>query len=210
MRFYAREEYRLKDYKKYSDEKLLTLYGKKEPEIMEYLLGKYKPLVLKKANALYLIGGDTDDLIQEGMIGLFKAVRDFDSQKEASFYHFAELCITRQMYKAVEASRRKKHVPLNSYISLYDEAGENGMMLADMLMEESGQNPERMFIDRETYLQELEKLSENLSKMEKQVLDYTLEGLNYRQIAKKLDKPPKSIDNALQRIRGKLEKQHNL
>lgn len=196
----------MRDYGNYSDEELFLHFGQNEPEIVDYLLDKYKPLVRKKANALYLIGGDTDDLIQEGMIGLFKAVRDFDPEKEASFYYFAELCIARQMYHAVEASRRKKHAPLNSYISLYDEAGENGMTLADMLMEEADKNPERMFIDRETFLLRLEKLSESLSKMEKQVLEYTLDGLDYKQIAGKLKKSPKSVDNALQRIKGKFEK----
>ena len=194
----------MEDFLKYSDEELLSRFGKKEPEVMDYLLGKYKPLVRKKANALYLIGGDTDDLIQEGMIGLFKAVESFDQEKESSFYHFAELCITRQMYSAVEASRRKKHAPLNSYISLYDEEGENGVRLADVLSEEGEKNPERMFIDRETFLQDLEKLSENLSTMERKVLDCILEGLNYKQIAAKLGKSPKSIDNALQRIKRKV------
>lgn len=194
----------MEDFLKYSDEELLSRFGKKEPEVMDYLLGKYKPLVRKKANALYLIGGDTDDLIQEGMIGLFKAVESFDQEKESSFYHFAELCITRQMYSAVEASQRKKHAPLNSYISLYDEEGESGVRLADVLSEEGEKNPERMFIDRETFLQDLEKLSENLSTMERKVLDGILEGLNYRQIAAKLGKSPKSIDNALQRIKRKV------
>lgn len=194
----------MEDYGKYSDEELLSQFGKNKSEIMEYLLGKYKPLVRKKANALYLIGGDTDDLIQEGMIGLFKAVESFDPEKDSSFFHFAELCITRQMYSAVEASRRKKHAPLNSYISLYDEAGENGVRLADVLSEEGEKNPERMFIDRETFLQDLEKLSENLSTMERQVLDGILEGLNYKQIAAKLGKSPKAIDNALQRIKRKV------
>ncbi|MCM1257741.1 MAG: sigma-70 family RNA polymerase sigma factor [Roseburia sp.] len=194
----------MEDYGKYSDEELLSQFGKNKPEIMEYLLGKYKPLVRKKANALYLIGGDTDDLIQEGMIGLFKAVESFDGEKDSSFFHFAELCITRQMYSAVEASRRKKHAPLNSYISLYDEAGENGVRLADVLSEEGEKNPERMFIDRETFLQDLEKLSENLSTMERQVLDGILEGLNYKQIAAKLGRSPKAIDNALQRIKRKV------
>lgn len=204
MRSCAREEYSLEDYGKYSDEELLSRFGKNKTDIMEYLLGKYKPLVRKKANALYLIGGDTDDLIQEGMIGLFKAVESFDANMDTSFFHFAELCITRQMYSAVEASRRKKHAPLNSYVSLYDEAGENGVRLADVLSEEGEKNPERMFIDRETFLQDLEKLSENLSTMERQVLDGILEGLNYKQIAAKLGKSPKAIDNALQRIKRKV------
>ena len=191
-------------YKCMTDEELIEKLRAGEKAIMDYIMEKYKNLVRKEANAMYLIGGETDDLIQEGMIGLFKAVESFDQEKESSFYHFAELCITRQMYSAVEASRRKKHAPLNSYISLYDEEGENGVRLADVLSEEGEKNPERMFIDRETFLQDLEKLSENLSTMERKVLDGILEGLNYKQIAAKLGKSPKSIDNALQRIKRKV------
>lgn len=179
-------------------------YGRKE-EIQDYILGKYKPLVRKRANALYLIGGDTDDLIQEGMIGLFKAIRDFNPDKDSSFYHFAKMCVERQMYTAIEASRRKKHAPLNSYISLYDDADEKGMPLADVLTGEEDENPEYLLIDRESVKQKLDALSENLSKMEKQVFDYMLEGLNYRQIAEKMGKSPKAIDNAIQRMKGKVE-----
>ncbi len=179
-------------------------YGRKE-EIQDYILGKYKPLVRKRANALYLIGGDTDDLIQEGMIGLFKAIRDFNPDKDSSFYHFAKMCVERQMYTAIEASRRKKHAPLNSYISLYDDADEKGMPLADVLTGEEDENPEYLLIDRESVKQKLDALSKNLSKMEKQVFDYMLEGLNYRQIAEKMGKSPKAIDNAIQRMKGKVE-----
>ena len=112
-----------KEYQGQPDEMLIELLRSGQPELMDYIMEKYKFLVRKRAKAMFLIGGDTDDLIQEGMIGLFKAVESFDQEKESSFYHFAELCITRQMYSAVEASRRKKHAPLNSYISLYDEEG---------------------------------------------------------------------------------------
>lgn len=179
-------------------------YGNKE-EIQDYLLDKYKPLVRKRANALYLIGGDTDDLIQEGMIGLFKAIRDFCPDKDSSFYHFARLCVERQMYTAIEASRRKKHAPLNSYVSLYDDSDEKGMALADVLAGEQKENPEYLLIDRESVNHKLSALSKNLSKMERQVFDYMLEGMNYRQIAEKMGKSPKAIDNAIQRMKGKAE-----
>lgn len=194
------------DYTGCSDEELITRIHQDEDGVMDYILDKYKPLVRKNANALYLIGGDTDDLIQEGMIGLFKAIRDYETDKEASFYHFAELCITRQMYTAVEASQRKKHAPLNSYVSLYDDSREDGMVLADVLTGEQDENPEHMLIDRENLSQKLRVFSECLSKMEKQVFDYMLEGLNYRQIAEKTGKTPKSIDNAIQRMRTKYMK----
>ena len=206
------------DYADCSDEELIARYRENEAGtlqnavscanregIMEYILDKYKPLVRKRANALYLIGGDTDDLIQEGMIGLFRAIQDFRLEKEASFYHFAKLCIERQMYTAVEASRRKKHAPLNSYISLYDDSGAKGVALADVLEGETDENPEHLLIDRENVSQMLKTLSGNLSKMERQVFDYILEGLNYRQIAEQMKKSPKAIDNAIQRIRGKAE-----
>ncbi len=192
------------EYADCSDEELLLRMNENNG-IMAYILDKYKPLVRRRANALYLIGGDTDDLIQEGMIGLFKAIQDYRPGKEASFYHFARLCIDRQMYTAVEASRRKKHAPLNSYISLYEDSDEKGMTLADVLTGEEDKNPESLLIDRENIRQKLDELSKNLSKMEKQVFDYMLEGLSYRQIAEKMGKSPKAIDNAIQRMKGKAE-----
>ena len=121
------------DYQEMSDEQLIGQLRSGDSGVMDYILDKYKPLVRKKANAVFLIGGETDDLIQEGMIGLFKAVRDYDGGKEASFFSFAELCITRQLYKAVEASNRKKHAPLNTYISFYSETGEEVHSLAETL-----------------------------------------------------------------------------
>ena len=192
-------------YKDVSDEQLIGRLRDGQAGVMDYLMEKYKNLVRKRANALYLIGGETEDLIQEGMIGLFKAVQDFCPGKETSFYHFAELCIMRQMYTAVEASRRKKHAPLNSYISLYDDSGTDGIALADVLAGEADENPEHLLIDKESIQQKLRDLSKNLSKMEKQVFDYMLEGLNYRQIAEKMEKSPKAIDNAIQRMKGKAE-----
>lgn len=199
----------MEDYKKYSDEELIDKLRSGAAEIMDYILGKYKPLVRKKAKALYLIGGDTDDLIQEGMIGLFKAIRDYQPEKEAFFGYFADICITRQMYTAVEASQRKKHAPLNSYISLYEESKENGVPLMDVLTGVVDENPEHMVIRRENLDQKLKELTGNLSKMEMQVFCHTMEGLDYKQIADTLHKSPKTIDNALQRIRMKFEKQNS-
>ena len=191
------------EYSQYSDEELIAKIRKNEDGVMDFILNKYKALVRKNANALYLMGGENDDLIQEGMIGLFKAIRDFQPDKESSFYHFAELCISRQMYTAVEASQRKKHAPLNSYISLYDDSREDGVALAEVLSAEEDGNPEHLLIHKENLMQKFEDFSKCLSKMEKKVFDYMLEGLNYKQIAEELDKSPKSIDNAIQRMRTK-------
>ena len=187
------------------DEELIEELRNGDEKIMDYILDKYKPLVRKKANAMYLIGGDTDDLIQEGMIGLFKAIRDYNKEKESSFYHFAELCISRQIYTVVEASNRKKHAPLNSYVSLYSGMNEDGVVLADSLTTGAMENPEQMMIDQESLFLFMEDLKGRLSKMERQVLDYYLAGLNYQQIASEMEKSPKTIDNALQRIKAKVK-----
>ena len=188
-----------------TDEELIRQMRAGDKEIVDYLMVKYKNLVRKKANAFFLIGADNDDLIQEGMIGLFKAIRDYQEDKEVSFYHFAELCISRQMYTAMEASQRKKHAPLNSYVSLYEETNEEGKMpLSEVLQSLTDGNPEDLVIDRDNVLAFQEKINERLSKMERQVLVLTLQGLDYQQIAEIMEKPAKSIDNALQRIKGKL------
>ncbi|MDD6182423.1 MAG: RNA polymerase sporulation sigma factor SigH [Lachnospiraceae bacterium] len=188
-----------------TDEELIRQMRAGDKEIVDYLMVKYKNLVRKKANAFFLIGADNDDLIQEGMIGLFKAIRDYQEEKEVSFYHFAELCISRQMYTAMEASQRKKHAPLNSYVSLYEETNEEGKMpLSEVLQSLTDGNPEDLVIDRENVLAFQEKINERLSKMERQVLVLTIQGLDYQQIAEIMEKPAKSIDNALQRIKGKL------
>lgn len=191
-------------YQDLSDEQLIEKLRSGDTRIMDYILDKYKPLVRKRANAMFLIGGDTDDLIQEGMIGLFKAIRDYNGEKEASFFHFAQLCITRQLYSAVEASNRKKHAPLNSYISFYSDPGDEGKSLAETLTTGVMDNPEQMMIDQENTALFWEKLKEDLSKMEKEVLDEYLSGQNYQQIAQKIGKSPKAIDNALQRIKTKI------
>ena len=139
------------DYEKKTDEELIMDFRGGDTAIMDYLLEKYKPMVKKKAKAMYLLGGDSDDLIQEGMIGLFKAVRDYDSAQEASFGTFAQICVTRQLYSAIRASRRKKHLPLNSYISLYDNeeiSEEKESELIQIQNVASTNNPEDLVIHK--------------------------------------------------------------
>ncbi|EOS21963.1 RNA polymerase sigma-H factor [Lachnospiraceae bacterium 3-1] len=195
------------EYQSWTDEMLIEALRSGRPELMDYIMEKYKYLVRKRANAMFLIGGDTDDLIQEGMIGLFKAIRDYRQEKDASFFRFADLCITRQIYHAVEASQRKKHQPLNSYISLSTAMGEDGQdTLLDLLETFENANPEQLFIDRENVKAIQEKVRQSLSVFEQQVLEFYLSGMNYRQIAEKMEKDPKAIDNAMQRIRGKFYK----
>lgn len=191
-------------YNMMADEELIRCLRNGEKEITEYIINKYKNLVKEKAKAMFLLGGDNDDLIQEGMIGLFKAIRDYDEEQETSFYHFAELCISRQMYTAIEASKRQKHIPLNSYVSIYDEKDEQPLIDTIQAVKET--NPEALFLNKE-YLQMIEvELKKNLSEFENKVLYLHLFGMDYQKIAKVLDKTPKSIDNALQRIKGKTKK----
>lgn len=195
------------DFQKYSDEELIELYRSGKEQAIDSIFEKYKNLVRKKAKAMYLAGGDNDDLIQEGMIGLYKAVRDFDGSKDASFATFASMCINRQMITAVTASNRKKNVPLNSYVSFDMPANTNvdtDMKLVDVLLPGTEQNPEKLFLDKEHTAQLEQKLEKILSPFEKKVLDLYLEGKDYIWIANELEKPAKSIDNALQRIRNKV------
>ena len=192
-------------YNRKTDEELLRRMHNGDKKVIDYLMVKYKNLVRKKAKALFLIGADNDDLIQEGMIGLFKAIRDYQEEKDSSFYHFAEICISRQMYTAMEASQRKKHAPLNSYVSLDEEPDNAGQIpLTEVLQSLTNGNPEDMVIDQENVEAFQKKIEKCLSKMEKEVLALTLQGLDYHQVAQIMDKSPKSIDNALQRIKGKL------
>lgn len=192
-------------YENMSDEALIAAYRAGENEIIDYLMEKYKYLVKRRAKTLFLIGGETDDLIQEGMIGLFKAVRDYDAGKDSSFFHFADLCIARQIYTAIEASNRKKHAPLNSYVPLYEEnenAGE--LLIPEVLRTDMEGNPEQMFIDREDMDDFRKKVKNRLSAMEQEVLAYYLQGYHYVRIAELMGKEPKSVDNALQRLKKKL------
>ena len=197
-------------YDKLTDEQLMEQLKAGDQDIMDYIMDKYKSMVRKKARAMYLLGGENEDLIQEGMIGLIKAVRDYDGAHGTSFSSFAELCVSRQMYSAIEASRRKKHLPLNSYISLYEESevqhDGKKMPLIDTIEAEQETDPEALYFGREYTEAFIEQLKENLSPMENHVLYLHLMGTDYRKIAELLDKSPKSIDNAIQRIRGKAEK----
>ena len=189
-----------------TDEEIVRYIRQGHKEGMEYLLDKYKELVRNRARSLYLMGGEREDLIQEGMIGLFKAIQGFDETKDASFQSFADLCVSRQMYTAVKAAQRKKHGPLNSYISLdsvtQDEDG--SVRTNDALATDSG--PEQMFIDRENVSQMRKKIAECLSPFEYQVMNYYLDGIGYVKIARMLGKSEKSVDNALQRIKTKIKK----
>ncbi|MCD7725731.1 MAG: RNA polymerase sporulation sigma factor SigH [Clostridiales bacterium] len=198
------------DYGQYSDEELLIRLRDGEDGVTEYIMNKYKNLVRSKAKSMYILGADSDDLIQEGMIGLFKAVRDYDSGRDASFATFADLCVSRQMYTAVQASRRQKHIPLNTYISLYGSAGTNRdgeeEELVNVLAARAGQSPEELVIDRENVTRLEGIIEKELSLFEKQVLDLYLTGMGYQQIAKVLGKDDKSTDNALQRLKAKLRK----
>lgn len=191
-----------------SDEKLIQMYKDGSEFAIDCIFEKYKNLVRKKAKAMYIVGGDNDDLIQEGMIGLYKAIRDYDVSKEASFMTFASMCINRQMCTAVTISNRKKHMPLNGYISLdvpiTSENDDGSTHLLDVIHTDTEHNPEKMFIDRESADTIEKSLGKVLSKFEQKVLSFQMEGFDYVQIAQKLDKTPKSIDNALQRIRNKL------
>lgn len=175
---------------------------------LEYIINKYKSFVRAKARTYFLIGADREDIIQEGMIGLFKAIRDYKGDKLSSFRAFAELCITRQIITAIKTATRQKHIPLNSYISLnkpiFDEESDRTLM--DIISEECISDPEELVINREEFLGIESKMSEILSSLEWEVLTLYLEGKSYQEIAEDLDRHVKSIDNALQRVKRKLEK----
>jgi len=172
------------------------------------LIEKYKPLVRAKARSYFLVGADREDIVQEGMIGLFKAVRDYKDDKSIPFRVFAEMCITRQIITAVKTATRQKHIPLNSYVSLnrkvFDEESEK--FLIEVIQEVSIANPEELFINKEQFTVIESRVMELLSPFEKEVLAKYLAGVTYQDIAKQLNKPVKSIDNALQRLKKKIEK----
>ena len=197
-------------YKSAKDEELVLMAQNGDDAAQEYLLDKYKSLVRAKSRAYFLIGADSEDIIQEGMIGLYKAVRDYNEEKNASFRSFAELCVNRQMITAIKAATRQKHQPLNSYVSLnkpvYEEESEQTYM--DFLQSSSGSllNPEALLIGQENKSFLEDQMVKNLSSFETRVLVLYLQGRSYFDIANVLDKPEKSIDNALQRVKKKLEK----
>lgn len=191
------------------DEEIISYVRNDQADAMEYLLKKYFPLVKKSIRTLYLIGADTEDLLQEGMIGLYKAIQSYQNNNQASFYTFAKLCIDRQIYSAIKASNRKKHIPLNSYISFYSKINKEEIELIDNLEAGIDSNPEQIILDRETTLNIENVLDSQLSKLEKEVLSLYLNGKSYTDIAAQLGKNPKSIDNAIQRIRDKVKRLYN-
>lgn len=190
------------------DEQIVEGAREGDPAAQEYLIKKYKNFVRAKARSYFLIGADREDIIQEGMIGLFKAIRDFRPDKISSFRAFAELCITRQIITAIKTATRQKHIPLNSYVSLnkpiYDE--ESDRTLLDVLSGKKISDPEELLISREEVTNIEAKIGEILSELELQVLMFYLQGKSYQEIAEDLDRHVKSIDNALQRVKRKLER----
>jgi len=202
----------INQYESEDDEVLIRRLRDGEEDITDYIMDKYKNLVRKKASTMYILGADRDDLIQEGMIGLFKAIRDYDSGRDASFFTFADLCISRQMYSAIQASNRKKHLPLNSYISLYsrmdgDNFSSDAELVSNLEAEAlSERNPEEQVIDQENVDHLASLIETELSSFERQVLDLYMTGMSYTEIARVLNKDEKSTDNALQRTKLKLRK----
>jgi RNA polymerase sporulation-specific sigma factor len=203
----AAQQYYL-TYSDMADEEIVELAQQGEQIAVEYLVDKYKNFVRAKARSYFLIGADKEDIIQEGMIGLFKAIRDYKLDKLTSFRAFAELCITRQIITAIKTATRQKHIPLNSYVSLnkpvYDE--ESDRTLIDILSTTKITNPEEIIISREEFIFIEKKMGEILSSLEWKVLMAYLEGKSYQEIAVELKRHVKSIDNALQRVKRKLEK----
>lgn len=191
-----------------SDESIVELARDGDGEALEYLINKYKNFVRAKARSYFLIGADREDIIQEGMIGLYKAIRDFRCDKLSSFRAFAELCITRQIITAIKTATRQKHIPLNSYISLnkpiYDE--DSDRTLLDVISGSKISDPEELIISREEFVDIEEKMGEILSSLEWKVLRSYLDGKSYQEMAYDLNRHVKSIDNALQRVKRKLER----
>lgn len=198
----------IQHFERYSDEELVEQVHLGNVDALDYLITKYRLFVKAKARSYFLIGADREDIVQEGMIGLYKAIRDFKWDKLASFRAFAELCITRQIITAIKTATRQKHIPLNSYVSLdkpiYDEESERTLM--DVITSPLSDNPEHLMINREEYNRLEGKMSEVLSELEQQVLALYLEGRSYNEISELLNRHVKSIDNALQRVKRKLER----
>lgn len=190
-----------------SDEEIVELIHLGKSDVLDFLITKFQPIVRMKARTYFIIGGDREDIIQEGMIGLYKAIRDFRPDRLSSFKVFAELCITRQIITAIKTATRQKHIPLNTSISLdkpmYDEDQERTLL--DIISGSTLDDPEDLIIHKENFLFMEEEMNKVLSGLEKEVLTLYLEGQSYREISEVLNRQVKSIDNALQRIKRKLE-----
>lgn len=195
-------------YDKKADEELIELLKKGDQRAEDCLYQRYKQIVRAKVRPYFLIGADHEDLVQEGMIGLYKAVLDYRADRNSSFHSFADLCITRQMITAIKRASRKKHTPLNTYVSLNRPLPDfdDDKTLMDMLANLGVSDPEEMLIKQENFENISLHINSLLSKFERTVLKYYLEGLSYQQIAAHLNKTQKSIDNAIQRVKKKLEK----
>ena len=198
----------IQQFESLTDEALVEQVHLGNSDALDFLISKYRLFVKAKARSYFLIGADKEDIVQEGMIGLYKAIRDFKEDKLASFRAFAELCITRQIITAIKTATRQKHIPLNSYISLdkpiYDEESERTLM--DVIISPLSEDPEHVMIHSEDYRHLEQKMSEVLSELEQQVLVRYLEGQSYNEISEELNRHVKSIDNALQRVKRKLER----
>ena len=196
------------DYESMTDEAVALLAQQGDVEASEHLLNKYKNFVRSKARSYFLVGADHEDIVQGGMIGLFKAFRDYRPDKLSSFHAFAELCVTRQIITAIKTATRQKHIPLNSYVSLnkpiYEEESDRTLM--DVITEGRGMDPEELIIGRESYVSIESQIDEMLSPLERRVLAAYLDGKSYQEIAEMLGRQVKSIDNALQRVKHKLER----
>lgn len=196
------------EYLDMEDEQVVEIVRSGDEVALEYLINKYRNFVRAKARSYFLIGADREDIVQEGMIGLYKAIRDFRPDKLASFRAFAELCITRQIITAIKTATRQKHIPLNSYVSLnkpiFDE--DSDRTLLDILSGTKVSDPEELVISREEFVHIEKKMGEFLSELEWKVLMFYLEGKSYQEIADDLNRHVKSIDNALQRVKRKLER----
>ncbi|ANB59589.1 RNA polymerase sporulation sigma factor SigH [Anoxybacteroides amylolyticum] len=190
------------------DEELVERVHQGDSDALDFLIHKYQNFVRAKARSYFLVGADREDIVQEGMIGLYKAIRDFKEDKLTSFKAFAELCITRQMITAIKTATRQKHIPLNSYVSLdkpiYDEESDRTLM--DVLSGAKPTDPEELIINREEVDDIEVKMAELLSDLERKVLVLYLDGRSYQEISEELNRHVKSIDNALQRVKRKLEK----
>lgn len=195
------------DYTKLDDNQIMKRIRNLDDEAMEYMLKKYGYLVKREVRTVYLIGAETEDLTQEGMIGLFKAIRDYDCEKGAGFSTFASVCIRRQIQNAITNSNRKKHVPLNSYVSLYmNTEEEDNFLFQERIVADNQEDPENLLIKKEQQEDRNARIKNELSRMEQQVLTFYLQGLSYEEIAEKIGKTEKTVDNALQRIRTKLSR----
>ena len=189
------------------DEEVVSYVQQGNTIAAEYLMNKYERIVRKKANTYFLIGSDRDDVVQEGLIGLYKAICDYDKNKRSSFKSFAELCITRQIITSIKSATRLKHSPLNSYVSIYKPINEDESerILLDTLVSGESIDPQELLINREKYRNLQFQLMKTLTKLEWEVLRLYLQGCSYEEIAKQLNRHEKSIDNALQRVKRKVE-----